>query len=407
MLGRTKILARVIQAMKKFPAILLFGVSLGVLASATVAAQDAPKAPAAKKATSAKATDNPLLLANDAPTMYTVVKGDTLWDISGKFLKEPWRWPEIWNMNRDQIKNPHLIYPGDVVKLSFDASGRPLLSIASTEGVGGTIKLAPRIRTEALGQAIPSIPARVIGPFLSAPLVAEEGALNSAPRIIASEESRVIVGTGNAVYALGIKPEQGTRWQVYRPGKALTDPVTREILGFEAQYLGDARVTRFGDGNVTPTTLEITKANQEINRGDRLTPAGDATLPQYSPRSPEKQVKGAVVSVVGGVSETAQYSIVVVNLGRRDGIEIGHVLAVQRGGEVVATNTGEDESRYSFKTLIPASWRGDKDGIPPEVKLPEERNGLTVVFRVFDRVSYVLVMSSKRPVKVGDIVQTP
>ncbi len=393
--------------MKKFPAILLFGVSLGVLASATVAAQDAPKAPAAKKTTSAKATDNPLLLANDAPTMYTVVKGDTLWDISGKFLKEPWRWPEIWNMNRDQIKNPHLIYPGDVVKLSFDASGRPLLSIAGTEGVGGTIKLAPRIRSEALGLAIPSIPARVIGPFLSAPLVADEGALNSAPRIIASEESRVIVGTGNLVYALGIKPEQGTRWQVYRPGKALTDPVTREILGFEAQYLGDARVTRFGDGNVTPTTLEITKANQEINRGDRLTPAGDATLPQYSPRSPEKQVKGAVVSVVGGVSETAQYSIVVVNLGRRDGIEIGHVLAVQRGGEIVATNTGEDESRYSFKTLIPASWRGDKDGIPPEVKLPEERNGLTVVFRVFERVSYVLVMSSKRPVKVGDIVQTP
>ncbi len=393
--------------MKKFPAILLFGVSLGVLASATVAAQDAPKTPAAKKTASAKTNDNPLLLANDAPTMYTVVKGDTLWDISGKFLKEPWRWPEIWNMNRDQIKNPHLIYPGDVVKLSFDASGRPLLTIAGSEGLGGTVKLSPRVRTEALGQAIPSIPARVIGPFLSTPLVAEEGALNSAPRIIASEESRVIVGTGNAVYALGIKPEQGTRWQVYRPGKALTDPVTREILGFEAQYLGDARVTRFGDGNVTPTTLEITKANQEINRGDRLTPAGDATLPQYSPRSPATQVKGAVVSVVGGVSETAQYSIVVVNLGRRDGIEIGHVLAVQRGGEIVATNTGEDESRYSLKTLIPASWRGDKDGIPAEVKLPEERNGLTVVFRVFDRVSYVLVMSSKRPLKVGDVVQTP
>ncbi len=406
--------------MKKIPAILIIGIGLGAVASSVVVAQEAPKTPAAtmsapnsapptaaKKTSNAKAADTPLLLTNDAPTMYTVVKGDTLWDISGKFLKEPWRWPEIWNMNRDQIKNPHLIYPGDVVKLSFDASGRPLLSIAGEDGTGGTIKLSPRIRSEALGQAIPSIPARVIGPFLSAPLVAEESTLSSAPRIIASEESRVIVGAGNIVYALGMKAEQGTRWQIYRPGKALTDPVTREILGYEAQYLGDAKVVRFGEGNTTPSTIEITKSNQEINRGDRLMPAGDSTLPQYSPRSPGKQVKGSVISVVGGVTETAQYSIVVVNVGARDGIEIGHVLAAQRGGEIVATNTGEDEARMSFKSLFPAAWRSDKDSIPPEVKLPEERNGLMVVFRVFNRVSYALVMSSRRPLKVGDIIQTP
>ncbi len=403
--------------MKKFPAILPFGIGLGILVGSAVVAETPTSAPLAAQNLSAatgtnaaaKAGGNSLLLNNDAPTMYTVVKGDTLWDISGKFLKEPWRWPEIWNMNRDQIKNPHLIYPGDVVKLSFDGSGRPMLSIASRSDTqsDATIKLSPRIRTEAFSEAIPSIPARVIGPFLSAPLVVDEGGLNTAPRIIASEESRVIVGTGNIIYALGIKLGQGAQWQIYRPGKVLKDPVSNEILGYEAQYLGDARVTLFGEGNTTPTTLEITKATQEINRGDRLMSVGDATLPQYSPRSPEKQLKGSVVSVVGGVTETAQYSVVVVNLGRRDGIEIGHVLAVQRGGEVVATNTGEDESRHSFKSLIPAAWRGDKDGIPPEVKLPEERNGLTVAFRVFDRVSYVLVMSAKRPVKVGDIVQTP
>ncbi len=396
--------------MKTLPAIISAGIGLGMLACTSVFAQAEPTAAApAKKAVPAKSAENPLSLANDAPTMYTVVKGDTLWDISGKFLKEPWRWPEIWNMNRDQVKNPHLIYPGDVVKLSFDASGRPLLSIGGGggEGAGGTVKLAPRIRTEALSQAIPSIPARVIGPFLSAPLVIEEGGLNAAPRIIASEESRVIVGPGNLIYALGIKADQGTRWQIYRPGKALTDPVTKAILGYEAQHLGDARVTRFGDGNATPTTLEITRATLEINRGDRLMPAGDSILPHYSPRSPEVPLKGAVVSVVGGVSETAQFSVLVVNLGRRDGIEIGHVLAVQRGGEMVATNTGEDESRYSIKSMFPASWRGDKDGVPPEVRLPEERNGLMVAFRVFERVSYMLVMSSRRPVKVGDIVQTP
>ncbi len=394
--------------MKKFPAFLPFGIGLGILIGSAVVAQTPANVPLETK-TATKTAENPLLLNNDAPTMYVVVKGDTLWDISGKFLKEPWRWPEIWNMNRDQIKNPHLIYPGDVVKLSFDATGRPMLSIVGgTDGQSGaTVKLSPRIRSEALSEAIPSIPARVIGPFLSMPLVVNQDGLNAAPRIIASEEGRVIVGTSNIIYALGIKPEQGVRWHIYRPGKSLKDPTSNENLGYEAHYLGDAIVTRFGEGNTTPTTLEITKATQEINRGDRLMPAGDAILPHYSPRSPGNQLKGQVVSVVGGVSETAQYSIVVVNLGRREGIEVGHVLAVQRGGEVVPTNTGADESRHSFKSLIPAAWRDDKDSIPPVVKLPEERNGLTVAFRVFDRVSYVLVMSSKRPIKVGDFVQTP
>ena len=354
------------------------------------------------------AANNPLLLANDAPTIYTVVKGDTLWDISGKFLKEPWRWPEIWNMNRDQIKNPHLIYPGDVVKLSFDASGKPLLSIAGRgDGSSGTGRMSPRIRTEIIGAAIPSIPASVIGPFLSAPLVVSEGALNTAPRIVASEDSRVIVGAGNVIYGLGIKPEQGLRWQIYRPGKALKNPGTEEILGYEAIYLGDAKVTRFGEGNTVPATLEITKSTQEINRGDRLTPAGDAIMPLYSPRAPSANVNGKIVSVLGGVAESAQYSIIVTNLGSRDGIEIGHVLAAQHGGEKVTTNTGENEARYSFSSYLPAALRRDKDGIPPEVTLPLERNGLTVVFRVFERVSYALVMSSKRTVKIGDKVVSP
>ncbi len=393
--------------MKKIPGSLL--ISLAFAAAATpfaVYAQDAAKSPAAaEKAKPAK--DNPLLLSNDAPTMYTVVKGDTLWDISGKFLKEPWRWPEIWNMNRDQIKNPHLIYPGDIVKLSFDANGKPLLTVVSGTGANDASKLSPRIRSSSIDQAIPSIPARVIGPFLTAPLVAEQGSMNSAPRIVASEDNRVVVGAGNLIYAVGLKPEQGIKWQVYRPGRALVDPNTKETLGYEAQYLGDAKVNRFGEGVSTPTTLEIIKSNQEINRGDRLMPAGDATLPQYSPRAPEKQVKGNVISVVGGVSETAQYSIVVLNLGARESMEVGHVLSVQTGGEMVSTDTGDNGSRWSLKSLLPAEWRTGPDGVPPEVRLPTERNGLLVVFRVFDRVSYALVMSSRRPLKIGDTVQTP
>jgi LysM repeat protein len=404
--------------MTKLPGILLLGIGIALQSGGSLFAQAEPAVTgagaakatkvASKTAASTEKVDNPLTLADNAPTIYTVVKGDTLWDISGKFLKEPWRWPEIWNMNRDQIKDPHWIYPGDVIKLSFDASGKPFLSIAGRDGAGGgQNRVAPRIRSEALGQAIPSIPARVIGPFLSAPLVIEAGALNSAPRLVASEESRVIVGAGNIVYALGINPDQGTRWQVYRPGKELKDPATGETLGVEAIYLGDAKVNRFGEGNRVPTTLEITKSTQEINRGDRLTPATDNVLPQYSPRAPANNVRGAVASVLGGVDETAQYSIVVVNLGRRDGMEIGTVLAIQRGGEMIPTNTGEGEPRNSWSSLIPKSWRSDKDGIPPEVKLPEERNGLTVLFRVFDRVSYGLVMSSRRPLRVGDAVQTP
>ncbi len=367
-------------------------------------AQEAAKAAASgEKAKPAK--DNPLLLSNDAPTMYTVVKGDTLWDISGKFLKEPWRWPEIWNMNRDQIKNPHLIYPGDIVQLSFDASGKPLLSIISADG-GGATKLSPRIRSESISQAIPSIPARVIGPFLTAPLVAEEGAMNNAPRIVAAEEGRVVVGAGNLIYVVGMKADQGARWQIYRPGKALTDPNTKEVLGYEAQYLGDARVSRFGEGVTTPTTLEITRSNQEINRGDRLMPAGTATLPQYSPRAPEKQVMGNIISVVGGVAESAQFSVVVLNLGAREGMEVGHVLSAQSGGEVVSTQAG-DQARNAWSSMVPSAWRTGADGVPPEMTLPSERNGLLVVFRVFDRVSYALVMSSKRPLKLGDTVKTP
>ncbi|MFN7222063.1 MAG: LysM peptidoglycan-binding domain-containing protein [Burkholderiales bacterium] len=390
--------------MHKKPGILV-AAALFALTPTLPTAQEA--APSKGAATKVAAKDNPLQLNNDAPTIYTVVKGDTLWDISGKFLKEPWRWPEIWNMNRDQIKNPHLIYPGDVVKLSFDASGRPMLTLMSASGSSDSARLSPRIREERIGQAIPSIPARVIAPFLSAPLVAEADALNKAPRIVASEDNRVIVGAGNVVYAVGMQADQGVRWNVYRPGKGITDPVTGEVLGFEAEYLGDARVTRFGQGQTTPSTLEILRSTKEINRGDRLMPASDVSLPQYSPRAPEQKVSGAVAAVVGGVTETAQYSIIVLNLGRRSGIEAGNVLALQTGGSVVATNTGEETSKgWSPKSLLPAAWR-EKEGIPTEVQLPLERNGLAVVFRVFDRVSYALVMSSKRPIKVGDIVQSP
>ena len=350
-----------------------------------------------KKSNSARAT-GPLQLAEDAPGTYVVVKGDTLWDISGRFLKEPWRWPEIWNMNRDQIKNPHWIYPGDVIKLSFDANGNPLLSMAFGGGAGGDdARLQPKVRVDSLAQAIPSIPSRVIAPFLSLPLVIENGALANAPRIIASDDERVVIGAGNIAYALGLQQSQGTKWQIYRPGKTLKNSAG-EVLGYEANYLGEAKVLRFGESS----TIEILRSTQEITRGDRLTPTMDTAVPSYSPHSPSSNVSGAIISILNGVDTGAQYSIVAIDLGKRDGMEVGHVLATLTKGATVSVIDPLGQANQLASTA--------PDSATPSsgtVKLPDERNGLVFVFRVFEKVSYALVMSTRRPTQLGDVVKTP
>ena len=351
----------------------------------------------AKKTRIAKATA-PIQLAADAPASYVVVKGDTLWDISGRFLKEPWRWPEIWNMNREQIKNPHWIYPCDVVKLSFDINGNPSLSLASDGTFSdGYTRLQPRARADVLAQAVPSIPSKVIAPFLSLPLVIEEGALANAPRIIATEDNRVVIGAGNTAYALGLQQSAGSKWQIYRPGKVLKNGAG-EVLGYEANYLGDAKVVRFGESS----TIEILRSTQEINRGDRLTPTADTAVPSYSPHSPNKEVSGAIISVLNGVDTGAQYSVVAIDLGKRDGMEVGHVLATLRKGATVSTSDPLGQA-----TQLPSSTPEDVTPSGNTVKLPDERNGLVFVFRVFEKVSYALVMSTRRPLELGDLVQTP
>ncbi|HET7728591.1 MAG TPA: LysM peptidoglycan-binding domain-containing protein [Usitatibacter sp.] len=374
-------------------------------------------------------------LQPDAPDQYTVQKGDTLWGLAGRFLKDPWKWPQIWQMNRDQIKDPHWIYPGDVIRL--DRSG-PSLSLASAGGVGGAsggsasdaasnvVKIEPRTRIESLQEAIPSIPGSAIGPFLSRPLVVELGGLDTAPAIIATEESRVIIGAGDSAYADRIGSDDGLNWQIFRPGVALRDPESGEILGYEASYVGDARVRRFGH----PTTLEVTKARQEINRGDRLMPARESALPTYIPRAPAKQIRGSIMSVDGGVSELGQYQIVALNRGARDGLEVGHVLASYRRGELVGgrsrgmdikgSGTGFNFGLGGMEVrpvpVVPdppstAVRSGDvKVGRPASggpIRLPDERNGLVFVFRVFDKMSYAMVMRASRPIYVGDVVQTP
>jgi hypothetical protein len=267
----------------------------------------------------------------------------------------------------------------------------------------------------------------VIGPFLSQPLIVEAGGLDNAPAILATEESRVIVGQGDLAYADRIGNNDGVNWQVYRPGDALKDPDTGEILGFEAKYLGDARVRRFGN----PTTLEITKARQEINRGDRLTPSREASFPSYIPRAPDKPIVGTIMSVDGGVLELGQFQIITINRGARDGIEVGHVLASYHRGQVVSTSSGGqdlDKVRgggssgwswgswhwFSSKPAPADAAKSDADTqasgarlAGKTIKLPDERNGLIFVFRVFEKMSYAMVMKASRPIYIGDVVQTP
>ncbi|RPI00001.1 MAG: LysM peptidoglycan-binding domain-containing protein [Zetaproteobacteria bacterium] len=365
-------------------------------------------------------------LQADAPSEYTVQKGDTLWAISGKFLKEPWKWPQIWQMNRDQIKNPHLIYPGDIIRL--DRSGAyPSLSLIAGGAIpaDAVVRLEPRTRVQPLSTAVPTIPGSAIGPFLTQPLIVDPGVMDTLPRIVATEEERVIVGAGNTAYVMGLRPGDAVNWQIFRPGETLTDPGTGEVLGFEAIHVGDARVKRFG----SPSTIEVTRARQEINQNDRLMPAREATFPSFVPRAPDKPIKGKILSVRGSVSDIAQYSIVAINRGSRDGVEVGHVLATMRSGEhlsgarsarpPVIADLFPNFSAMTFEVTpnspVPDTVVAGQDpqavnttaGPFRSFKLPDERSGLLIVFRTFEKISYGMILKSVRPISVGDVVQTP
>lgn len=316
----------------------------------------------------------PLQLADDAPDRHVVVPGDTLWGISSRFLREPYRWPELWRMNKEQIKNPHRIYPGQVLVLDR-TGGDPQLRLA------GTVRLDPKIYSEGISEVVPSIRPQVIEPFLSQPLIVDEDGLRNAPRIVATQEDRVYVGPGNVAYVSGLSGN-ARLWQIYRPSKPLLDPRTREALAHEAFYLGSAKLVRPGD----PATVEILTAKEEIGRDDRLVPAERPELLSYVPHAPAAKIEGQIVSIYGGVKEAGRNAVVTLNRGTRDGLELGHVLALYRHGE-------EREVRV--------------DGEKTMVKLPAERYGLAFVFRTFERLSYALVMNISRPVVVADIVRTP
>ena len=356
-------------------------------------------------------------LQDAAPDTYTVVKGDTLWGISARFLKQPWRWPELWKMNQDQIRNPHLIYPGDAIVLDRSAREARLRLIQSE-----TVKLSPRVRVEPLAaQAVPSISPAAIAPFLSRPLIVGHDELASAPRIVATQESRVALGAGDIAYVEGLSKDKGGSWQIYRRGDQLIDPDTNETLGYEATYLGEARVRQFGE----VSTVEIVKSAQEIYREDRLLPASKE-LPTfaYVPRAPQKNVTGHIISNYGGMRETGPMSIVALSKGSKDGLEVGHVLAIYRNQRAAryALRTsplygrsglsGNDSSRPYYgdeitprdAALYPHPRPIYEDDL---ARVPSERYGLVMVFRTFDRTAYGLVMEASRQVSINDVVTNP
>jgi hypothetical protein len=333
-------------------------------------------------ATLCSAAAAPLQLADSAPERHIVVAGDTLWGISAKFLKEPWRWPEIWRMNRDQVLNPNRIYPGDVIVLDRDASGNALLRVQSG-------RLQPKIYSEQMTQAIPPIPPNVIEPFISSPLVIEVNGLENSARIVATQQDRVFLGNGDLAYVENADPSQ-TRWQIYRKGKPMLDPAypnqdpsdLKQILGYEAFYLGTAAQLKAG----SPAVFEILSAKQEIGRGDRLIAAARPVMVSYVPHKPDILIDGRIISVYGGVGVAGRGSIVSVSRGAVDGLEIGHVLALERNRTIV-----------------------ERDEMDRKVNLsiPPERTGLVFVFRTFDRISYALIVQADGPIEVNDFVRTP
>jgi hypothetical protein len=326
----------------------------------------------------AQAPVTPLAMKPDAPDRYVVVPGDTLWSIAHRYTDSPWRWQELWNLNKDEIKNPNRIYPGNVIVLD-----RSRGTLALDEQ---TVKLSPRVRAESTAvAAIPSIPPAMIEPFLTRPLVVEADGLEHAPTVVAAEDGRVILESGNRAFVRGMGDSKEPTWFVYRRGGPLIDPETKMTMGYEAVYLGTASVERPGD----PAVIRVSTATREIGIGDKLIPAGRPEVPNYAPHAPTVTVTGQVMSIYGGTNEAGGQSVITINRGKAQGIERGNVLALYRPGAAVME---------AGKPITDASGRH---------VLPSERYGLVFVFRVFDNVSYGLVMSLSKSVRVQDLVQNP
>ncbi len=345
----------------------------------TPAQPETPRYPTADDGSSGRrspATSD--VFVDTAPDTYAVVRGDTLWGIAGRFLKQPWRWPQIWQMNRDQIRNPHWIYPGQTIVLDRTTG---TMRLGTGPNANGTVKLSPQIRSETSRDAIPSIAPEAIEPYLSQPLIVDTATMRDAPRVVASRE-RVVLGVGDVAYVSGIVDPSVTNYQVFRPGRPLRDPDSGDVIAYQSDYLGTARVTRPGN----PATVTIMSSKLEINAGDRLVPATKAGVISYAPHAPPGPISGRVISIYSGVQYAGASMIVAINRGSDDGLDVGSVLALKTFGRTIVDRT---------------------NGARETITLPDERKGLLFVFRVFDHIAYGLIASTAEAVEIGDVVTQP
>ena len=373
---------------------LVLQVGLSIVAAPVQAADTLPVTPQ-QRGTAQKVADTGVALselAANAPESYTVKPRDTLWDISKLFLNRPWRWPELWGMNLEQIRNPHLIYPGQVLYLD-KSDGRARLRMGQRSGASNE-KLSPRVRSQSSDDlAIAAIPLHLIEPFLNEAVIFDTNELAAAPRIVAAQEGRVLLSRGDTAYVRGDLGNQRD-YRIFREPKPLKDPTTGEVLGFEATYVGTAdyrqpgetRTGADGKAEIVPATFAVTSIRQEAGIGDRLAAVPERQFSNYSPHAPQSAMDGQIASIYGEGLNAGQNQIVSLNKGTRDGMERGHVLALWRDGARTIDTT---------------------DAKKPAMKLPDERHGLLFVFRVFDRMSYALILSVKEPVKAGDRFTQP
>lgn len=315
------------------------------------------------------------------PDRYVVKRGDTLWDISAMFLRDPWYWPEIWYVN-PQVANPHLIYPGDVLTLVY-VDGKPQLRLE--RGVaGGTEKLSPRIREQSLADAIPTIPLEVIGAFLSRGSVLQKDEIEKTPYVVAIRDQHMLGAAGNDLYVRGDVAGVNAGYSVVHVGEELVDPDDGDVLGYEGIYVGAGTIRRLGD----PATLFLTDSSREALEGDRLIEHSVVYPASFTPSAPAKPVEGSIMAVVDGLTQVGQYQVIVINRGTRDGLAVGNVLRVWQAGEKVP-----DEAKPGR--------------ISRNVRLPDEPAGISMVFQTYDRLSYALVMQATSEIHVNDTVRNP
>lgn len=363
-------------------------------------------------------------LRPDHPERYQVQHGDTLWGIAARYLDAPWRWRDIWKGN-PKVANPNLIYPGDMLVLSYHG-GEPRVRVEDGMRV---VRLEPRVRTQELDAAIPTVPVSTLGPFLSRPVVADEEAIDAAPYVVGFPDNRAVAGVGDRIFVRSIFANHGSRWEILRPGEEFRDYESGERLGFEASYIGSAELVQSGD----PATLRVTRVALEIMPGDRLRPAAEeAAIRAFLPRPVGDSLTGHIISVLNGVSQIGQYDVVVIDRGSENAVEVGDVFGVYRGGDLKRDSVKSRKNEWNWRNESPLKtdfWYGDweltgwrRNQLDDNAPLPlhvEARKktdhfvepnwpvGTAMVFRSFPRVSFALIMNASAAIHVGNLVSAP